>query len=122
VVILVILSVFGVAALQAWVGQDGLRAAALEREVQREQERLVLLRARVAQLASPQRLREEAQKLGMVAPTDPVFLKAPMSPPAETALEASPFSRGASGASGFPASGGTAGRVDSSKSLAARSR
>ncbi len=80
VVVLVVLAVFGVAALQAWVGQDGLRAATLEREVHHEQERLTLLRAQVAQLSSPQRLREEANKLGLVAPSDPLFLKAPMEP------------------------------------------
>jgi hypothetical protein len=78
VVVLIVLAVFGVAALQAWVGQDGLHAAALEREVQHEQERLTLLRAQVAQLSSPQRLREEANKLGLVAPADPMFLKAPV--------------------------------------------
>jgi cell division protein FtsL len=83
VVVLVVLAVFGVAALQAWVGQDGLRAASLERQVQHEQERLTLLRAQVAQLSSPQRLREEADKLGLVAPSDPLFLKAPMKPAEE---------------------------------------
>lgn len=89
VVVLVVLAVFGVAALQAWVGQDGLRAASLEREVQHEQERLTLLRAQVAQLSSPQRLREEANKLGLVAPSEPLFLKAPMNPaPEETSPDA----------------------------------
>jgi cell division protein FtsL len=78
VVVLVVLSVFGVAVLQAWVGQDGLKAASLERDVQREQERLTLLRAQVAQLSSPRRLRDEANKLGLVAPADPVYLKAPV--------------------------------------------
>ncbi len=80
VVLLVVLTVFGVAALQAWVGQDGLRAAELEREVQREQERSTLLRAQVAQLSSPHRLKEEATKLGLVPAPDPVFLKAPIAP------------------------------------------
>ncbi|HYZ92644.1 MAG TPA: hypothetical protein VFA34_09665 [Actinomycetota bacterium] len=80
VVVLIVLAVFGVAALQAWVGQDGLHAAAVEREVQHEQERLTLLRAQVAQLSSPKRLREEANKLGLVAPSEPVFLKAPVDP------------------------------------------
>ncbi|MGH2760512.1 MAG: hypothetical protein ACRDKJ_13265 [Actinomycetota bacterium] len=75
IVILVVLAVFGVAALQAWVGQDGLRAAELEQDVQREYERLTLLRAQVAQLSSPQRLREEAAKLGLVPATDPVYLR-----------------------------------------------
>ena len=75
IVILVVLAVFGVAALQAWVGQDGLRAAELERDVQREYERLTLLRAQVAQLSSPQRLREEAAKLGLVPAANPVTLR-----------------------------------------------
>jgi cell division protein FtsL len=75
VVALVVFMVFGVAVLQAWVGQDGLRAAALERDVHNEQERLTLLRAQVAQLSSPQRLRDEAQKMGLVAVSDPVALR-----------------------------------------------
>jgi cell division protein FtsL len=79
VVVLVVLSVFGVAVLQAWVGQDGLKAASLERDVQHEQERLTLLRAQVAQFSSPRRLRDEANKLGLVTPTGPVYLKAPVS-------------------------------------------
>ncbi len=78
VVLLVVLTVFGVAALQAWVGQDGLNAATLEREVQQEQERLTLLRAQVAQLGSPQRLRDEARKLGLVPAPDPRFLRVPV--------------------------------------------
>jgi cell division protein FtsL len=78
VVVLVVLSVFGVSVLQAWVGEDGLKAASLERDVQREQERLTLLRARVAQLSAARRLRDEANKMGLVAPVDPVYLKAPV--------------------------------------------
>jgi cell division protein FtsL len=74
-VVLVVLAVFGVAALQAWVGQDGLRAAELEGQVQHEYERLTLLRAQVAQLSSPQRLREEAAKLGLVPAPDPAHLR-----------------------------------------------
>ena len=85
VVVLVVLSVFGVAVLQAWVGQDGLRAASLESEVQKEQERLTLLRAQVAQLSSPQRLRDEANKLGLVPATDPSYLKMPFDPSSEDA-------------------------------------
>jgi hypothetical protein len=75
IVVLVVLAVFGVAALQAWVGQDGLRAAELERDVAHEYERLTLLRAQVAQLSSPQRLREESAKLGLVPAADPVHLR-----------------------------------------------
>jgi cell division protein FtsL len=78
VVLLVVLTVFGVAAIQAWVGQDGMRAAALERELREEQERMTLLSARVAQLSSPQRLREEAEKLGLVADPSPRYLNAPI--------------------------------------------
>ena len=75
IVVLIVLAVFGVAALQAWVGQDGLRAAELEREVSREYERLTLLRAQVAQLSSPQRLREEAAKLGLAPPAESAHLR-----------------------------------------------
>lgn len=88
IVVLVVLAVFGVAALQAWVGQDGLRAAALERDVAHEQERLTLLRAQVAQLSSPQRLREEALKLGLVPAADPVFLPVTVPPPTGGSLSA----------------------------------
>ncbi len=83
---LVVLSVFGVAALQAWVGQDGLRAAELERDVQRDYERLTLLRAQVAQLSSPQRLREEAAKLGLIPAPDPTHLQVTVPAGAGTAL------------------------------------
>ena len=75
VVLLVVITVFGVAAIQAWVSQDGLNAARLEREVQQEQERLTLLRAQVAQLGSPQRLREEARKLGLVPAPNMRYLR-----------------------------------------------
>jgi hypothetical protein len=88
IVVLVVLAVFGVAALQAWVGQDGLRAAALEREVAHEQERLTLLRAQVAQLSSPQRLREEALKLGLVPAAEPVFLPVTVPPATAASLSA----------------------------------
>jgi hypothetical protein len=56
------------------MGQDGLRAATLEREVQKETERLSLLRARVAQLSTPRRIADEAARLGLVADADPSFL------------------------------------------------
>lgn len=74
-VVLVIITVFGVAAIQAWVSQDGLSAARLEREVQQEQERQTLLRAQVAQLGSPQRLRAEANKIGLVPASDTQYLR-----------------------------------------------
>jgi hypothetical protein len=79
IVFLVVLTVFGVAAIQAWVGQDGLHVASLEREVAHEQERLTLLRAQLAQLSTPERIRAEADRLGLVADPDPTYLRAPLS-------------------------------------------
>lgn len=71
-----VLAVFAVAALQAYVGQEGLRLARLEREVQQAEERYALLRARTSELSSPERLEVRAAELGLV-PADPVFLPAP---------------------------------------------
>lgn len=82
-----VLAVFAVAALQAYVGQEGLRLAQLEREVQQAEERYALLRARVSELSSPERLEQRADELGLV-PADPVFLPAP------EGLEGSPPSEG----------------------------
>jgi cell division protein FtsL len=66
IIVCVVLTVFGVTALQATLGQDGLKAAKLEREYQEESERTTLLRARVAQLSNPGRVADEAAKLGLV--------------------------------------------------------
>lgn len=90
VVLLVVLTVFGVAALQAWVGQDGLNAARLEREVQHEQERLTLLQAQVAQLGSPKRLRDEARELGLVPAPEPQFLEVRLPPTSGAPSEKGP--------------------------------
>lgn len=73
-VVLAVITVFGVTGMHASIGQDGLRVATLEREVQKETERLSLLRAQVAQLATPKRIAEEADKFGLVADPDPSFL------------------------------------------------
>jgi cell division protein FtsL len=74
IVVLAVVTVFGVTGMHASMGQDGLRAATLEREVQKETERLSLLRARVAQLSTPRRIADEAARLGLVADADPKFL------------------------------------------------
>lgn len=71
-----VLAVFAVAALQAYVGQEGLRLARLEREVQQAEERYALLRARVSEVSSPDRVEQQAAELGLV-PADPVFVPAP---------------------------------------------
>lgn len=75
IVVCVVLTVFGVAALQAAMGQNGLKAAKLERQVEEETERSTLLRARVAQLSNPGRVADEAAKLGLVGNPDPVRLR-----------------------------------------------
>ena len=81
VVVCVVLTVFGVTALEAWMSQDGLRTAVVERQVTAETERLELLRARVAQLETPGRIADEADKAGLVADPSPGYLKVPLDPP-----------------------------------------
>ena len=81
IVVLVVLTVFGVTALQATMGQNGLKAAKLEKQVQTEQERNTLLRARVAQLSNPGRVADEAKKLGLVGHGDIDHVKVPTDHP-----------------------------------------
>ncbi len=75
IIVLAVITVFGVTGMHASMGQDGLRAAILEKQVQKETERLSLLRAQVAQLSTPKRIAEEAASLGLVADPDPSFLR-----------------------------------------------
>src|SRR5258705_2558229 len=65
IIVCVVLTVFGVTALQASMGQNGLKAAKLEREFTDQSERATLLRARVAQLSNPGRVADEASNLGL---------------------------------------------------------
>ena len=81
IVVCVVLTVFGVTALQATMGQNGLKAAKLEKQVQEEQERNTLLRARVAQLSNPGRVADEAAKLGLVGHGDVDHVKVPTDHP-----------------------------------------
>jgi cell division protein FtsL len=81
IVVCVVLTVFGVTALQATMGQNGLKAAKLEKQVQEEQERNTLLRARVAQLSNPGRVADEAAKLGLVGHGDVEHVKVPTDHP-----------------------------------------
>ena len=81
VVVCVVLTVFGVTALQATMGQNGLKAAKLEREFQQESERNTLLRARVAQLSNPGRVADEAAKLGLIGNPDVGHVKVPTDHP-----------------------------------------
>ncbi len=81
IVVCVVLTVFGVTALQATMGQNGLKAAKLEKQVQAEQERNTLLRARVAQLSNPGRVADEAKKLGLVGHGDIDYVKVPTDHP-----------------------------------------
>lgn len=71
-----VLAIFAVAALQAYVGQEGFHLSRLEGQVEQQEERYALLRARVAELSSPERIRERSSELGL-EPADPVFLPAP---------------------------------------------
>jgi hypothetical protein len=81
IVVCVVLTVFGVTALQATMGENGLEAAKLEKQVQAEQERNTLLRARVAQLSNPGRVADEAKKLGLVGHGDVDHVKVPTDRP-----------------------------------------
>jgi cell division protein FtsL len=85
IVVLAALTVFAVAVLQAWMGQEGLKAAKLERAVAHQTEQTTLLRAKVAQLETPKRIADEARRLGLVADPNPAFLQevdaAPDQPP-----------------------------------------
>jgi hypothetical protein len=75
--VILVLAVFAVAGLQAYLAQEGFHAAKLERDLRHEEERFSLLRAEAARLSSPSRLAEEAHRLGMTEPADPIFLRAP---------------------------------------------
>jgi cell division protein FtsL len=84
-VVLAVVTVFGVTGMHASIGQDGLRVATLERQVQKETERVSLLRAQVAQLSTPKRIADEATKLGLVADPDPSFVGNSSSPQEQAA-------------------------------------
>ena len=72
--VVLVLAVFGVAALQAYVGQEGLRMARLERQVEQAKERNALLRRKAAERSSPERVAEAAAEAGLVPATNPTFL------------------------------------------------
>lgn len=75
--LVLVLAVFAVAGLQAYLSQEGFRAAKLERTLRDAEEEHELLRARLAQLSSPSRLQDGAAKLGLQPPPDPIFLRVP---------------------------------------------
>ena len=77
IIAIAIATVFGVTGIRAAQGQDGLKAAALEQQYANEQENHILLRAQVAELSSPGRIADEANKLGLVPAVNPVFLRLP---------------------------------------------
>jgi hypothetical protein len=87
-VVLLVLTVFVVASLQAYLAQEGLRVASLERSVRITEEQTTLLQARQAQLAAPSRIADEAAKLGLVGDASPTFLRAPDGPGGDTATPA----------------------------------
>jgi cell division protein FtsL len=80
IIAIAVATVFGVTAVRAAEGQDGIKAARLERAYSNEQESHSLLSAQVAELSSPGRIADEADKLGLVPAPDPVFLKLPAAP------------------------------------------
>jgi hypothetical protein len=77
IVAIAIAAVFGVTGIRAAQGQDGLKAAKIEKAYSQEQENHTLLSAQVAELSSPGRIADEATKLGLVPAANPVFLKLP---------------------------------------------
>jgi hypothetical protein len=87
-VVLLVLTVFAVASLQAYLAQEGLRVASLEKTVRLQEEQTTLLQARQAQLANPGRIADEASKLGLVGDPQPTFLRAPDAPKDDTASPA----------------------------------
>jgi hypothetical protein len=78
IVLCAVFTVFSVTAVHAYMSQDGVKAANLERDVREETERLQLLRAKKAQLASASRIANEAEKLGLVGDPDARFLRVPL--------------------------------------------
>lgn len=76
-VMLLVVTVFCVAALQAYAAQVGFRVASLERQVRQAEEQNTLLEARQAQLTSPERLADTANRLGLVPDPRPEFLRLP---------------------------------------------
>jgi len=76
-VLMLVLTVFCVAAMQAYAAQVGFRVASVERQVRQRQEETTLLQARDAQLSSPERLADTAAKFGLVTDPSPTFLRAP---------------------------------------------
>jgi hypothetical protein len=87
--VVLVVAIFAVAGLQAYLAQEGFRAARLERELRTQEERFALLRAEVAQLSSPGRLERAARERGLTEPANPVFLKAAVDVP-EQDLEQAP--------------------------------
>jgi hypothetical protein len=77
----ILVGVFAVAALQAYLGQEGFRAARIERQLEEAEERYALLRAQVAELSSPSVLEGRAAEAGMVPAPAPVYLPAQGSMP-----------------------------------------
>lgn len=77
VAVVLIAAIFAIAGLQAYLSQEGFRAAKLEKTLRAEQERMAILRARLAEMSSPARLAESARALGMTEPSNPIFLPAP---------------------------------------------
>jgi len=74
--LLAALGVFGVVALHALASESAYRASELAAEVDDLTVRSEELTAEVAQLESPERVRQGAQQLGMVPATDPAYLVA----------------------------------------------
>ncbi|HVE92391.1 MAG TPA: hypothetical protein VNE62_08870 [Actinomycetota bacterium] len=89
--VVLLMAVFAVAALQAYLGQDGYRVSRLEREVEQAEERMVILRGRAAELSSPSRLEESAAGMGMTEDPNPVFLPDPGVAPPPAAGASSSF-------------------------------
>ena len=88
--IVLVLAVFAVAALQAYLGQEGFRMSQLESDLKQAEEQYVLLRAELAELSSPSSLEAAAGELGMTADAEPVFLPAPTDLP-EPKARAAPY-------------------------------
>lgn len=76
-VLIIVLTLFAVAALQAYLGEQGFRIGRLERASKAADERHQLLRSEVAELSSPERLDAASEHLGLEPAERPIFLQAP---------------------------------------------
>lgn len=75
--VVLILAVFAVGGLQAYLGQEGYKMSRVETQLKQAEQDYVLLRAEVATLSSPDRILKSAAELGLSPAAEPAFLPTP---------------------------------------------